>query len=61
MKLWQQQEPSVPVLFNRGMASLFLGQVSEAKAALTAAVNQLPEADAWHHLCRLYLALASSS
>jgi tetratricopeptide (TPR) repeat protein len=58
LKLWQQQEPSVPVLFNRGMAGLFLGKVSEAKAALTAAVNQLPEAGAWHHLCRLYLALA---
>ena len=59
--LWQQQEPSVPVLFNRGMASLFLEKTSEAKAALSAAVTQLPEAGAWHHLCRLYLALASSS
>jgi hypothetical protein len=58
LKLWQQQEPSVPVLFNRGMASLFLGKANEAQAALNAAVQQLPEAGAWHHLCRLYLALA---
>ena len=58
LKLWQKQEASVPVLFNRGMASLFLGKTSEARASLTAAVVQLPEAGAWHHLCRLYLALA---
>src|SRR5260370_19850652 len=58
LKLWQLQEPSVPVLFNRGMARLFLGKIGEAQAALSAAVAQLPEAGARHHLCRLYLALA---
>lgn len=58
LSLWQQQEPSVPVLFNRGMASLFLGKNSEAQSALGPVAAQLPEAGAWHHLCRLYLALA---
>jgi tetratricopeptide (TPR) repeat protein len=57
---WQAQEASVPVLFNRGMALLFLGRINEAQAALTEAVRQLPETSSWHHLGQLYLALASS-
>lgn len=56
--LWQEQSASVPVLFNRGMAGLFLGHADDARAALGQAVAQLPEADAWHHLGRLYLTLA---
>jgi hypothetical protein len=56
--LWQAQKDSVPVLFNRGMAALFLGRVKDARAGLDAAVAQLPEDAAWHHLGRLYLALA---
>jgi uncharacterized protein HemY len=55
---WRQLEPSVPVLFNLGMAELFLGQFDAAREHLTAAVGQLPESSAWHHLGRLYLALA---
>lgn len=55
---WRQLEPSVPVLFNRGMAELFLGQFDAARADLAAAVGRLPESSAWHHLGRLYLALA---
>jgi tetratricopeptide (TPR) repeat protein len=55
---WRQLEPSVPVLFNLGMAELFLGQFDAARAHLAAAVGQLPESSAWHHLGRLYLALA---
>lgn len=55
---WQAQKDSVPVLFNRGMAALFLGRAADARAALNAAVTQLPEDAAWHHLGRLYLALA---
>jgi tetratricopeptide (TPR) repeat protein len=54
---WQAQEPTVPILFNRGMAALFLGKPDDAKHHLTQAVDQLPEAGAWHHLGRLYLAL----
>jgi tetratricopeptide (TPR) repeat protein len=55
---WQSQPESVPVLFNRGMAALFLGRRPDAGTALGAAVAQLPDDSAWHHLGRLYLALA---
>ena len=56
--LWQAMPPSTPVLFNRGMAELFLGNKVNAYSALTEGVAQLPEASAWHHLGRLYLTLA---
>jgi hypothetical protein len=55
---WQHLEPTVPVLFNRGMAELFLGHAVAARAHLTLAVAQLAETSAWYHLGRLYLALA---
>ncbi len=55
---WQQQAESVPVLFNRGMAALFLGRSAEARFPLAGAARQLPEAGAWHHLAGLYIALA---
>ena len=58
LKLWQAQTPSVPVLFNRGMAALFLGKFADARAALSEAVKQLPEGNGWHHLGHLYLSLA---
>ena len=58
--LWQAQADSVPVLFNRGMAALFLGRRPEARAALRQATAQLPEDSGWHHLGRLYLALAET-
>jgi hypothetical protein len=58
--LWQAQAASVPVLFNRGMAALFLGRLSEARPLLEQAVAGLPDGDAWHHLGRLYLTLASA-
>jgi hypothetical protein len=55
---WQQLEPTVPVLFNRGMAQLFLGHANAARADLALAVTRIPETSAWHHLGRLYLAMA---
>jgi hypothetical protein len=58
VRLWQGQPDSAPVLFNRGMAALFTGRPDEARAALGGAVEQLPEDGTWHHLGRLYLALA---
>jgi hypothetical protein len=58
LALWQQLEPTVPVLFNRGMAELFLGQTGAGREHLTAAVARLPETSAWHHLGQLYLTLA---
>lgn len=57
--LWQNQPESAPVLFNRGMAALFLGDASAAHEALTRATTALPETGAWHHLGRLYLALST--
>jgi tetratricopeptide (TPR) repeat protein len=58
--LWRNQPESVPVLFNRGMAALFLGDAAAAAhEALTRATAALPETGAWHHLGRLYLALAA--
>src|SRR5438270_863579 len=56
-KMWQTQEDSTAVLFNRGMAALFLGRAADAVTPLTEATRRLPETDAWHHLGRLYLAL----
>jgi len=56
--LWATQEPTAPVHFNRGMAALFLGRPGEARAALKQAAGMIPETSGWHHLGRLYLALA---
>jgi tetratricopeptide (TPR) repeat protein len=58
--LWRKQPESVPVLFNRGMAALFLGDAATARESLTKAAAALPETSAWHHLARLYLALAAA-
>jgi hypothetical protein len=57
--LWARQDATVPVLFNRGMAALTLGDPTAARAALNPAVAALPETSPWHHLGRLYLALAA--
>jgi hypothetical protein len=57
-QLWHALEPSAPVLFNRGVAELFLGQPGAARAALEAAAERLPENSAWQHLAQLYLTLA---
>jgi tetratricopeptide (TPR) repeat protein len=54
---WDALEPTVPVLFNRGMAALFAGDVSAAKRHLDAVIAKLPTTSAWHHLGRLYLIL----
>ncbi len=54
---WRKQAESIPVLFNLGMAALFLGDAATAREALTQATAALPETGAWHHLGRLYLAL----
>ena len=57
--LWNAMEPNVPVLFNRGMAELFMGATAAGRAALGEAVAKIPEHSAWHHLARLYLLLVS--
>lgn len=56
--LWRSQPDSAPVLFNRGVAAVFLGRSAEARTSLAQAVGRLPEESGWHHLGRLYLALA---
>lgn len=58
--LWAKQAESTPVLFNRGMAALFLGDAATAREALLKATGALSETGAWHHLGRLYLALADA-
>ncbi len=60
LRLWQAQEETTPVLFNRGMAALFLGRPNEAKDFLGRAVAGLLDSSSWHHLGRLYLALAEA-
>jgi hypothetical protein len=57
--LWNTMEPNVPVLFNRGMAELFLGNTVGGRAALDQVIAALPESSAWHHLARLYVLLAA--
>ncbi len=57
---WQSQPESVPVLFNRGMAALFLHQPAEAREALARVAAQVPETSAWHHLAQLYLTLVET-
>jgi tetratricopeptide (TPR) repeat protein len=60
LAMWEAQPASVPVLFNRGMALLFLGRATEAREPLTQAVARLKETNAWYHLGQLYLTLANS-
>jgi hypothetical protein len=55
---WCELSNAVPVVFNRGMAALFTGRPAEARAELYRAVEQIQETSGWHHLGRLYLALA---
>lgn len=56
---WRRQDATVPVLFNRGMAALFLNDAEAARISLTEAVAGLPETSPWYHLGQLYLALAA--
>jgi tetratricopeptide (TPR) repeat protein len=55
---WTAQAETPAVLFNRGMALLFLGKPADARAALTKAVAVIPEESGWNALARLYLAVA---
>jgi tetratricopeptide (TPR) repeat protein len=60
LMLWQAAPESAVVLFNRGMALLFLGRPAEAIDPLTQATAALPESNPWYHLGHLYLALAAA-
>jgi hypothetical protein len=48
---------SLPVLFNRGLAALVLGDIETGRLHLSRAVAGLPESSPWHHLGQLYLAV----
>jgi tetratricopeptide (TPR) repeat protein len=56
--LWETLPETPAVLFNRGMALLFLGQAVKAREILKKASALIPDRDGWHHLAALYLALA---
>jgi tetratricopeptide (TPR) repeat protein len=58
ISIWRELPDSAPVLFNRGMAALFLNQKSEARECLKKVLNLLPDSNSWHHLAGMYLALA---
>lgn len=58
LKLWQAQAETPVVLFNQGMANLFLGQRAAARKALEGACAALPESSSWHHLASVYRTLA---
>jgi hypothetical protein len=60
LAIWKSLPDSAVTHFNRGMAQLFLGERAGAVLSLGAAVAQLPETSAWHHLGQLYLALAQN-
>jgi tetratricopeptide (TPR) repeat protein len=55
---WNAAIETPAVLFNRGMALLFLGKIPEAKTSLAKAVAAVPEASGWNALARLYMAVA---
>ena len=55
---WDAAADTPAVRFNRGMARLFLGQFVEARTALKAAADALPESGGWKALAQLYLAVA---
>ena len=55
---WNAMAETPAVLFNRGMAMLFLGRLPEARVALARAVEVLPENHGWNALAKLYQSLA---
>ncbi|MCS6864779.1 MAG: hypothetical protein RMJ56_18285 [Gemmataceae bacterium] len=55
---WDRQTETPAVLFNRGMARLFLGQLAAARPWLQTATSAIPETSGWNALARLYLAVA---
>jgi tetratricopeptide (TPR) repeat protein len=57
-RIWNTMPASGAVYFNRGIAALATGRMTEAAAAFDSAAKLLPDASGWHHLANLYRALA---
>ncbi len=55
---WVKLPDSPAVLFNCGMALLFLGNFEEAAVTLSEAIEVIPETSGWNSLAKLYRALA---
>ena len=47
---WDALPDSPAVLFNRGMARLFMGRIAESRDALQQAIDSIPETSGWHAL-----------
>ena len=58
LTIWNRLPISRPVLFNRAMATLFIGDPDEAGKLLQEVVAHFNEGDSWYHLAQLYLNLA---
>jgi hypothetical protein len=56
--LWEAQPLGTSVLFNRGTVALFCDRAQDAVPMLNQAASLLPEESTWHHLAKLYAALA---
>lgn len=55
--IWASMPVSAPVLFNRGVAALFLDRPKDARTILGKAAEALPDDGPWQHLAHLYLAV----
>ena len=55
---WNALPETSVILFNRGMAALFLDRPAVAHESLTKAVKGFADSSAWHHLASLYLAVS---
>jgi tetratricopeptide (TPR) repeat protein len=56
--VWDTLAETPAVLFNRGVARVFLGRFSEAREWLQKAIAAIPDTSGWNALARLYLAVA---
>ncbi len=58
LALWSKLGSNPAAQFNQGMAALFTGDKTKAKAFLKQAQNLLPENNSWHDLAGLYLSIS---
>jgi hypothetical protein len=58
-KLWTELSPTAVGAFNLGVTAMMQNK-ADAKKWFTEAAERLPETSSWHHLAKMYLALAST-